>query len=34
MAGMRDKLIYDYFGIDDDVVWDVESEFGNHKHHQ
>jgi uncharacterized protein with HEPN domain len=23
MAGMRDKLIYDYFGIDYDVVWDV-----------
>ena len=25
MAGMRDKLIHNYFGIDYDVVWDVVS---------
>jgi len=23
MAGMRDKLIHDYLGIDYDIVWDV-----------
>jgi uncharacterized protein with HEPN domain len=23
MAGMRDKLIHSYFGIDYDIVWDV-----------
>jgi uncharacterized protein with HEPN domain len=23
MAGMRDKLIHGYFGVDYDIVWDV-----------
>jgi uncharacterized protein with HEPN domain len=23
MAGMRDRLIYDYFGVDYELVWDV-----------
>ena len=23
MAGMRDRLIHGYFGVDDDIVWDV-----------
>ena len=23
MAGMRDRLIHGYFGVDDEIVWDV-----------
>jgi uncharacterized protein with HEPN domain len=25
MAGMRDRLVHGYFGVDYDIVWDVAS---------
>jgi uncharacterized protein with HEPN domain len=33
MAGMRDKLIHDYFGVDPDAIWDtVEKDIPPLKH--
>ena len=26
MSGMRDKLIHEYFGVDEEIVWNVASE--------
>lgn len=26
MSGMRDKLIHEYFGVDEEIVWKVVSE--------
>ena len=23
MAGLRDLVVHDYFGIDEDIIWDV-----------
>ena len=34
IAGTRDKLIYDYFGVDYDIVWDiVEIKLPDLQHH-
>jgi uncharacterized protein with HEPN domain len=27
MAGMRDRLIHGYFGVDEQVVWETVQEF-------
>ena len=34
MAGMRDKLVHEYFGVDYDLVWDVVTSKIPRLHHE